>query len=259
MTSTRSVWRQLTRDQDLLWIVRHHGVLGTARWLRRSAPYYLWLHLTPAGRRESAFDRIYGVETDGMVPRWEMGDLGPNLQYAVQYLPSRPRAFRRQIDSLPIDYSDFTFIDIGAGKGRVLLMASQYSFRRIVGVEFSPKLCEIARRNLKGCDCCAEVHCVDATQYAFPAEPLVVYMCNPFGVEPMAKVAQSLERSLAAKPRLVYVVYWNAFHPEPFARSDYFVQIAFRRNQSAVFRSRYGTERGETADRRYAPDDRGSV
>jgi len=174
-----------------------------------------------------------------MVPRWEMGDPGANLRFAVQYLPSRPRAFHRQIDSLSIDHSNFAFVDIGAGKGRVLLMAAQYSFRKIIGVEFSPKLCDIARRNLSVCRCRAEIVCMDATEYVFPDDPVVVYMCNPFSIEPMRKVAQNLEQSLVANPRPVYVVYWNAFHPEPFLESPYFTQIAFRRDESAIFSSRY--------------------
>ena len=237
MTTGQNAWRRLTRDQDLFWILRHHGFLGTVRWLRRSAPYYLWLHFTPAGRRERDFDKIHGVETDGMVPRWEMGDVGPNLRFAVQYLPTRPKAFHRLVGSLPINHSEFTFIDIGAGKGRVLLMASRYNFRKMIGVEFSSKLCEIARKNFKICGCPVEIVCMDATQYAFPDDPLVLYMCNPFSLEPMQKLAQNLEQSLGAKPRPIYVVYWNALHPQPFVESSYFLQVAFKREEFAIFRS----------------------
>lgn len=237
MTPVQSVWQRLTRGQDLLWILKHHGFLGTARWLRRSVPYYLWLYFTSAGWRERNFDQIHGVQTEGLVPRWELGDLGPNLRFAVQYLPTKPKTFYRLLDSLAINYSEFTFIDIGAGKGRVLLMASRYHFDKIVGVEFAPKLCEIARRNLEICHCPAEVLCMDATQYLFPDDPLVIYMCNPFGIEPMRQVAQSLEQSLAAKPRAVYVVYWNALHPQAFAESPHFARVAFRREEFAIFRS----------------------
>ncbi len=42
--------------------------------------------------------------------------------------------------SLPRDLADYTFVDIGAGKSRTLLLASRYSFAKIVGVEFAKEL-----------------------------------------------------------------------------------------------------------------------
>ena len=58
-----NTWARLTRGHDLFWILSNNGFLGTLRWLRRSLPYYLWLHFTPAGHRERDFDKIHGVET----------------------------------------------------------------------------------------------------------------------------------------------------------------------------------------------------
>jgi hypothetical protein len=222
---------------DLSWILKSHGILRTARWLRRSVPYYLWFHFTTAGRQERNFDQIHGVETEGIMPRGEMGDVGPNRRFAVQYSPTKPKMFYRLLDSLPINYSDFTFIDIGAGKGRVLLMASRYPFRRIVGVEFVPKLCEIAHKNSEICGSPVEIHCMDATQYVFADDPLVIYMFNPFGMEPMQKIAHNLEESLAARPRPVYLVYWNPSQLRAFAGSPYFAQVVFKRDEFAIFRS----------------------
>ncbi len=45
---------------------------------------------------------------------------------------------------------DFTFIDLGSGKGRVLLMASEYPFQKIIGVEFMPELHRAAQKNIAG-------------------------------------------------------------------------------------------------------------
>lgn len=215
--------------QNPLWIVKHRGLRGTLRWLRRSTPYYLWLYLTPDGRRELHFDRLHGVETEGLVPRWKMGDVGPNLCHAVQYLPTKPKKFWAMLDSLPIDCSEFTFVDIGCGKGRVLLLAAEYPFRRIIGVEFVPELCEIARRNLGDK---AEVLCMDATAYQFPLEPLVIYLCNPFDGELMQRFAANLEASLEVCPRPVYVLYWNALYPEAFREWH---TMRLRREEYAIF------------------------
>lgn len=237
MSTRQSWWLRFTKGQDLLWTLKSRGISPTLRWLRRSAPYYLWLYCTPSGRHELKFDQVHGVETDGMVPRWEMGDVGPNLRFAVQYLPTKPRKFRALLDSLHINYSDFTFIDIGSGKGRTLLLAQDYHFHGLIGVEFVHRLCEVARRNLEICHCPGEIVCMDATQYAFPDDPLVIYMCNPFSAEPMRQIVRNLEQSLTLNPRLVYVIYWNAFHPEAFNENSSFSRIAYRQDEFAIFRS----------------------
>jgi Methyltransferase domain len=232
-----SLWARFTRGQDISWVVRNHGFFGTVRWLRRSVSYHLWLHITPAGRRERDFDVIHGVETEGIVPRWEMGDVGPNLRHAVQYQPTKPRKFLFLLNSLNIQHSEYTFVDIGSGKGRTLLLARQYGFSRLVGVEFVSKLCEIARKNLATANCPSEILCMDATQYTFPNEPLVIYMFNPFGIKPMRELARNLELSLSQFPRDAYVIYWNALYPEVFAESSWFLTIAARRNEFAIFKS----------------------
>ena len=218
-------------------------MVGTTRWLRRAIPYHLWLHFTPSGRREWNFDRIHGVDTEGMVPRWEMGDVGPNLLHAVQYLPSKPKKFYALLDSLPINFVDFTFVDIGSGKGRTLLLAQRYHFHKTIGVEFVPELCETARKNLEICRCLAEIPCMDATQFDFPEGPLVVYMCNPFSAQPMRAMVKNLEHSLALSPRPVWVVYWNAIQSEAFLESPSFSLVDSRSDEYAIFKSHYSKSR----------------
>ena len=244
MIQIQSAWQRLTRGLDPFWILRNYGVLRTARWLRRSVPYYLWFHFTTAGRKERDFDQIHGVDTEAIMPRGEMGDVGPNRCFRVQFAPTKPKMFYRLLDSLHINYSAFTFVDIGAGKGRVLLLASRYPFRRIVGVEFVPEFCEIARKNSEICGCPPEIHCMDATQYVFPDGPLVVYMFNPFGIEPMRKLAHNLEQSVASRPRPVYVVYWNPTHLRAFSGSPYFAQVVFRRDEFAIIKSTFAVPEG---------------
>src|SRR3974377_600359 len=114
-----------------------------------------------------------------------------------------------------IDFCQFTFIDLGSGKGRTLLMASDYPFRRIVGVELLPSLNEIAQQNLEKYHsesqrCCAiESICADATAFGLPAEPLVIYLFNPFPESGLRRTVANLEKSLTQHPRPIYVVYHN--------------------------------------------------
>ena len=119
------------------------------------------------------------------------------------------------LDGLPIDYSEFTFIDLGSGKGRALLMAADYPFRRILGVELLPELHRIAEANIptyrnQQQKCFAiEARCGDAFSFEFPPEPTVLYLFNPFPESGLTKVVGGLESSLRHNPRPVYVVYHN--------------------------------------------------
>jgi len=130
------------------------------------------------------------------------------------YLPIRPITARRVIRSLPMsDPSDYTFVDLGSGKGRMLLIASEFPFRKVVGVEMRPDLHQQALENVRRykhptaqtsrIDC----RLVDATQYDFPAGKLVVYLFNPFSAEIMGRVFQRLDASFEQDRREIIVVY----------------------------------------------------
>ena len=94
-------------------------------------------------------------------------------------------------------------------------MASDYPFRRIVGVELLPSLHQIAQENLRlytsaSQQCFAlESVCADATAFPFPDAPLVLFLFNPFGEAGMRRVVANLEARLSAHPVPVYVLYHN--------------------------------------------------
>jgi precorrin-6B methylase 2 len=103
------------------------------------------------------------------------------------------------------ELADFTFIDLGCGKGRVLVAASRMGFRRIVGVEFAPELADTARINLAKLGL-KEVEIVqgDAAEYDFPDSNLVVYLFNPFSGEVLRGVVEKLRNLLT---RRIFIVY----------------------------------------------------
>jgi SAM-dependent methyltransferase len=168
-------------------LLRHSLISAEARW-------FDWRHnvQTRADRSEDLRDWSYGFP----------------------YLPIRPPAARKVLRSLPIaNYSDYTFVDIGSGKGRMLLLASELPFRRIVGVELREDLHEQASQNVRRfrhphanpslIDC----ELADATCYDFPAGKLVVYLFNPFSVPVMKKVLHRLDDSFEQHPREIVLVY----------------------------------------------------
>jgi SAM-dependent methyltransferase len=131
------------------------------------------------------------------------------------YQPSDPALFHESIRGLGIDYSQFLFLDLGSGKGRTLLMASEYPFRRIVGVEVVPALHRAALENIgkyksQTQKCFAlESLCGDARDFQFQLEPLVLFLFNPLPKAGLRTVMTNLRASLREHPRPVYVVYHN--------------------------------------------------
>src|SRR5690348_15787582 len=96
-----------------------------------------------------------------------------------QYFPSEPWLFEEIMRVLDIDFRQFTFIDLGSGKGRTLLMAASYGFRRTIGVEYMPELHRAAVENLRRFVVAQGIYstqveciCLDARDFDFPPEPL---------------------------------------------------------------------------------------
>jgi len=126
------------------------------------------------------------------------------------YIPSRAARARLALQQLSIeDYREYTFVDIGSGKGKVLFLAAEYPFRRIEGVEFALELHRQAQENIRSfrsrkqkCTRIESVN-VNAVDYRFPLENLVVYLFNPFRPAVMETVLSNLEASLDAHPREV--------------------------------------------------------
>jgi SAM-dependent methyltransferase len=165
---------------------------------------------------DADYDWDYRVNTTSGAIGWRDRLLGV---FNSPYQPTERQLFHEMMDALAqyskIDLKDFTFIDLGSGKGRTLLMAADYPFRRILGVELLPSLNQIAQQNLaqyhgESQKCLAmESVCADATTFALPEGALVIYLFNPFPESGLRGALANLEKSLEAHPRPVYVVYHN--------------------------------------------------
>jgi len=175
---------------------------------------------TPERRRQRygdvEYDWDHRVDTTSAALSWRNRLLGV---FHSPYQPTEPDLFREMLEALGqqshSDFHDFVFIDLGSGKGRTLLMASDYPFRRIMGVELLPALHQAAQENLRkyrseSQKCFAlESICCDATEFAFPAEPMMLYLFNPFPESGLRRMMANLEQSLRRTPRAVYVLYQN--------------------------------------------------
>lgn len=191
------------------------GFWPTLRWFIKE----IWEFLrdsTPARRRrrygDVDYDWDYRVDTTSATVSWRDRLLGTFLS---SYQATEPAAFHEMLSALPLDFRDFTFIDLGAGKGRTLLMASDYPFRRIIGVELLPELHRVAQANIASYKSesqkCFRIEAIrgDARDFEFPAEPAVLYLFNPLPESGLRRVIANLSGSLLVHPRPVYVLYHN--------------------------------------------------
>jgi SAM-dependent methyltransferase len=210
-TAFATWWRQQRQEVGTLSVLRQ--VLSIAyEFLRDSLP---------DRRRQRYGDMDYDwenhVNTTSATVTWRTRLLG---LLNSPYQPIPPEQFREIISALSshiapdTNFSQFTFIDVGAGKGRALLLASEFGFRRIIGVELLPELVEVARKNVReferrGARSKIELVCGDATNFVCPAEPAVVFLFNPLPKSSLRTFLENLERSLHESPHPVYVVYAN--------------------------------------------------
>lgn len=173
-----------------------------------------WLRVrTLAVRAEGRFfDARRGIETSPS-SNFKLTRLGSDSG-CLEYLPSRPRSAGILLRRLPIgDLGDYTFLDLGSGKGRMLFVAAEYPFRRVEGVEFALELHRRAEDNIsryharkRKCPRIESTH-ANALDYRFPDENLVVYLFNPFTAEVMTPVLANLENT--PDDRDIWVVlYW---------------------------------------------------
>jgi hypothetical protein len=234
------------QDGILIWLrdsLRHRGVAGSLRYYGREF-LDLVRDLTPERRRsrygDIDFDFDHGVDTT-----WATVSLRTRIREWLsggQYQPSEPMLFREIIEALPVPVDGFTFIDLGSGKGRTLLMASSFPFRRIIGMELLEELNVIAVQNIVRYHCdeqrcfALESHAGDARYFEFPSEPTVLYLFNPFPRHIWREVLANLRESVRTAPRPVYVIYHNAVH-EDILNAESWLRELSRTHQYVIYQA----------------------
>ena len=164
------------------------------------------------------FDVAYGVDTGGLL--WGEALKRPRSEdaayWATGYYGISPSAFTSAMERLDLEWSRFSFVDIGCGKGRAMLLALRFPFQQVLGVELSPELAAAAQRNLqqfsapwRQSQVPAQASIGDATTFTFPAGPLVLFMYHPFAAPVMKHFLAHLHEAVRRDPREVYLLYAN--------------------------------------------------
>lgn len=217
--------------------LHRRGVAGTAKhaavWPLRSVRSRLSPAYRAARRADRDFDARHGVDTARTFTHgWTASFEGDTWRDAIAYNPVPIDVVHRALAGLPFEPQGAVFVDFGAGKGRAMLLATHHPFRRVLGVEQSPALQQVAARNLdryrapgRLCET-AEVAQGDALRYPIPDEPAVFFFYDPFGPGVFAPLMERIRRSLVERPRRAWIVY---HHPRC---ADLVEAAGFRRRDS---------------------------
>lgn len=170
------------------------------------------------------FDLANGTDTGGLIPTQRTAH-----PHATAYWGTAPSLLRgslaRWSESLagtPYSISDYTFIDLGCGKGRVLLLASELPFHRILGLELDPALVATCRRNLalwaraEHPGRTIEVLHANAVELNLPHDPVVLYLFNPFDAHLIAQLVARLATLLPTRTHPVDILYTRPDHAALF-------------------------------------------
>lgn len=180
------------------------------------------------------FDAAHGTDTAAVLAGRELGPAVTRSGHLViHYETTSEAAIRAPLDHLArlLDLRDFVFVDLGCGKGKPLLVAATYPFRRLVGVDISPACIAVARRNLarygpERIDASrVELLTMDAEDFVFPPEPLVLYLYNPFPGAVLERVTTRLDASLRERLRAAAIVYVNPHGLAAIAGSGLFRRV----------------------------------
>jgi predicted RNA methylase len=178
----------------------------------------MWLHAIQT-YLDGSLDRKFGTDTSGRIPLERLTIESGNAREGVWYEPMSENIFAQIMNNLNINWGEFNFIDFGSGKGRVLLLASNYGFKNVIGIEFSKELHQIATENVALWDQSTGRRSnivpvyMDATEYAIPNEPLVVFLYSPFMGKTMARVLENFVASFNETPRQIVIVFYG-MNPE---------------------------------------------
>ena len=159
-----------------------------------------------------AFDALHAVDTGAGAAEQVLEYPSGNNSYAPA--PWKTLPYVIGLASLPVQ--GFTFVDIGCGKGKVLLSALQYPFARIAGVEYSPYLCQVAQKNVAAARLLrrrctnVEITCADAVEYPVPEGPVIFFFANPFTDDLMERMLQNILSSYWTSPRPMYLIFYAA-------------------------------------------------
>ena len=182
------------------------------------------------------YDVANDVQTSGLVRGPHLATGHAHDKHTTAYYGIAPSVLEKlcarwRETELVAPPEDYSFIDIGAGMGRGMLIASQMPFREVIGVELHPTLAEIAQKNIDKWQASGRARCpmrivtLDATMLKFPSNPCVAYMFNPFAGPVLKALVRHLEGQFAKRPGQIDLIYANDEQQDVLAQNPRWTQL----------------------------------
>lgn len=162
------------------------------------------------------YEMYFGVKTSGNL---NLDELRYNNKKNLQsYEPAGYEIIDKLINIIEVDFSESTFLDYGCGKGRAVIVAAQYPFNKIIGIDLSDNLTDIAKHNVvimkHKVASSVNIINIDAIDYQIPDCVNIVYFFNPFVGEILDNIINNIFISYHRAPRKLYVLFINNIHFE---------------------------------------------
>ena len=182
----------------------------------------------PLGQRTHPIDRQYGIDTSGFVPaRLIITDKAQQSQISP-YTGSQPDVIRAAISALG-EVDEYSFIDIGCGKGRAMVVASRsrsprYGCRTLSktgqdrSAEYGDYQAALSARPT------FTVIGGNALTVPLPEGKLVIFLYHPFGADLVSELVKKLEIGLTPRSEPLFFVYYNPVHGEIVDASSKFTR-----------------------------------
>lgn len=186
------------------------------------------------------FDIEHGTETSGLLPGHIIArGTSARVEDLTAYYGIAPSILRSLLDlwlqrlhpRAPIERT--VFLDVGAGKGRAMLVASEYPFLRVEGIELNPQLATIAQTNIDLWQSALPplalapiaLHHADATQLPLPPEPTLLHLFHPFEDRMLRRFLRHIEKQAAQHEAPLDLLYVNAEHDSMLDRHPAFQRL----------------------------------
>ncbi len=162
------------------------------------------------------FEKKYQIDTKQIIPLTEYDMTKTALQDANYYEGISVSFYKKMIRHIPLPMNDYTFIDLGSGKGKALILATEDSFKNVIGVEFSPPIHAIAQSNIARYKKISQnstqisLYCQNAQDFKFPKENIIIFLYNPFSGQLLDEVLTNIEQHIVQnKDRKIFILYRN--------------------------------------------------
>jgi hypothetical protein len=213
MVKFKTAWSKLQ------WSLAQRGITGSLRFALKRLRGRTGGE-TQAKPKLHPFDERYGVDTSGLIGGGDLRSGHRHDIFNTAYYGMAPSRFRWAIERWLADDSHaaigtYSFIDIGCGKGRAVIMASEFAFQGAIGVELHDSLAKIAEANVAvwkaaGRSICpTRIVCQDATEFVFPEGASLLYLYNPFAAPVLKRLLERIEEDFSRRPGLLDLIYFN--------------------------------------------------